>query len=162
MGNIKDALPWYADGLRFECVPGCGRCCHTGEVGPTLVGSDGEHDAVRLAANLECSLPDFVEAFTVESPYRYPDEAGQIRCLKSNHSACIFLGADTTCMVYPARPRQCAAYPFFDSCLRSQAAWYATAEVCPGIGRGRVWTFDEIEAARATVHWEFAAFTLGM
>ena len=168
MGNIKDALPWYADGLRFECQPNCGRCCHTGEVGPTLLGSDGEHDAEKLAKFFGWPLAQFIAEGTVASPYRYPNELGQVRCLPVINGTCVFLGDDDEgvaarkCLVYESRPRQCRAYPWFDSHLATPETWAKAGLLCPGIGKCRVWSFEEIEAARATVHWEFEAFTLGM
>ena len=62
---------------------------------------------------------------------------------KSNYD-CVFW--DNGCAVYQARPLQCRTFPFWDSILVSAAAWKAAAEHCPGIGRGRPRSREEIEA----------------
>jgi hypothetical protein len=64
---------------------------------------------------------------------------------KANYD-CILLDSRGECAVYPVRPTQCRIWPFWPSNLRSPSAWDAARERCPGIGRGRLWTLEEIEA----------------
>jgi Fe-S-cluster containining protein len=46
--------------------------------------------------------------------------------------------------VYEQRPRQCKTWPFWDSNLRTPEKWKETCEVCPGSGRGKLISVDEI------------------
>ena len=49
------------------------------------------------------------------------------------------------CMIYPVRPSQCRMWPFWPSNLANPAAWNETAQKCPGINRGRLYSCEEIE-----------------
>lgn len=70
---------------------------------------------------------------------------------------CIFLTSGKTgcrgCAVYPVRPNQCRTWPFWDSNLSGPDAWNAAAVRCPGINRGRLYSFEEIEAMRKQKQW---------
>ncbi len=57
---------------------------------------------------------------------------------------CIFL-SEAGCSVYDARPEQCRTYPFWASVLEDQESWDAEARSCPGIGKGKSHTQEEIE-----------------
>ena len=48
------------------------------------------------------------------------------------------------CSVYKERPLQCRAFPFWPSILDSKEYWEATAESCPGIGKGNLYSYDKI------------------
>lgn len=58
---------------------------------------------------------------------------------------CIFY-RDGRCMMYPVRPSQCRTFPFWLKNLRSEDAWRETQRTCPGIGKGRRFTREEILA----------------
>lgn len=65
---------------------------------------------------------------------------------------CVFFDNRTRkCQVYAARPRQCRTWPFWDSNLKSQAAWDAMCESCPGAGKGKLHDIDHIETERAKI-----------
>jgi Fe-S-cluster containining protein len=65
---------------------------------------------------------------------------------------CVFFDNGTRkCTVYEYRPRQCRSWPFWDSNLKSPAAWDATCEVCPGSGKGRLYSLGQIEKQRAAI-----------
>jgi len=49
------------------------------------------------------------------------------------------------CMIYPVRPSQCRMWPFWPSNLANPAAWNETAQKCPGINHGRLYSCEEIE-----------------
>jgi Fe-S-cluster containining protein len=49
------------------------------------------------------------------------------------------------CTVYPSRPLQCKTFPFWESVLSSEAAWNGTSETCPGMGKGALYSKDEIQ-----------------
>ena len=62
---------------------------------------------------------------------------------------CVFFDTEKKgCQVYGARPVQCSTWPFWDSNLKSQQAWKATCEECPGSGTGKVYSLEEIEGQR--------------
>jgi Fe-S-cluster containining protein len=133
--------PWYEGGLRFQCT-GCGDCC-TGAPGYVWV-NQAEIDA--LAARLDMSPEEFER--------KYVRDVGVRRTLKERRNYdCVFLDAETRkCTVYEDRPRQCRTWPFWNSNLKSPAAWQRTCEVCPGSGKGRLYSIELIEEQRAVIN----------
>jgi Fe-S-cluster containining protein len=129
--------PWYHEGLRFQCT-GCGDCC-TGGPGYVWV-NQAEIDA--LAIRLGLSVAEFER--------RFVREIGVRRSLKERRNYdCVFLDGETRkCTVYEDRPRQCRTWPFWNSTLRTPETWEHTCEVCPGSGKGRLYSIGEIEAQR--------------
>jgi Fe-S-cluster containining protein len=66
--------------------------------------------------------------------------------------ACVFFDTEARkCTVYEARPRQCRTWPFWDSNVRDEEAWARTCEVCPGSGKGKLYTIEQIDAQRAVI-----------
>lgn len=62
---------------------------------------------------------------------------------------CIMLDPRTRkCNVYQSRPIQCRTWPFWDSTLKKRKDWKETCEVCPGAGKGKLYSFEQIEQAR--------------
>ncbi len=121
---------FFSRGVCFECTQ-CGQCC-TGAPGHVWV-NDEEVD--RLAALLGLARGVFLR--------RYTRLVGRRRSLKERpDGSCVFF--KDRCTVYEARPGQCRTYPFWFENLRSRAAWEQTKEECPGIGRGRRFTKEEI------------------
>lgn len=138
MSNSGDAPKrWYQDGLRFECTQ-CGQCC-SGEPGYVWVDED---EIERLALETGLSVADF------ES--RFIRLVGQDKSLTEySNGDCILLDRTTRkCTVYNARPIQCQTWPFWDSSLKTRADWKATCDVCPGAGKGKLYSISEIESAR--------------
>lgn len=125
--------------LRFECVPGCVACC-TG--GPGYVWLS-EGDADRLAAHLGLSRAELLTRHC-----RFVDTGlGLSPSLNERADfSCTFLGK-SGCEVYAARPAQCRTYPFWESILESRGGWAEEAGFCPGIGKGRAATHEEIGSA---------------
>jgi Fe-S-cluster containining protein len=60
---------------------------------------------------------------------------------------CIFWDREAGCTVYPARPRQCRAWPFWPENLAKPSDWNRVCEVCPGAGHGRLYTLTEIRSS---------------
>lgn len=115
--------PWYKDGLRFTCTQ-CGDCC-TGAPGYVWVN---KQEITALAARFQTTIEDF------ES--RYVRQVGVRKSLvEYDNGDCVFL-KDRKCTVYEDRPRQCRTWPFWDSNVKSEEAWRATCEICPGSGQG--------------------------
>jgi Fe-S-cluster containining protein len=133
-------LPWYRDGLKFQCTQ-CGDCC-TGAPGYVWV-TNQEIAALAAALGLDS---DTFEA-------RYVRQVGARKSLKEfpNGDCVLFDSHTRRCTVYAARPRQCRTWPFWDSNLRTPADWQHTCQVCPGSGHGRLYSLEEIEDLRRVV-----------
>ena len=134
----KSALPWYKEGLNFECTV-CGRCC-TGGSGYVWVSQE-EINNISARMGLTPLMFEQVFVWTVRS---------QKRSLKEYPSGdCVLLSDKTRrCRVYEERPIQCQTWPFWSQNLVSPKTWAATASTCPGCNRGKLYTFDEIEERR--------------
>lgn len=132
--------PWYKDGLRFECTQ-CGDCC-TGAPGFVWVNQE-EIDA--LAAKIGVGVDEFEK--------KYVRKIGIRRSLvEFPNGDCVFFDTEKrNCSVYEARPRQCRTWPWWNSNLQSEKAWKETCEVCPGSGKGKLYSLEHIEAQRAIV-----------
>jgi Fe-S-cluster containining protein len=124
--------PWYHKGLRFECTQ-CGHCC-TGA--PGFVWVDDSEIAALAAFRAES-----VEQVTA----LYTRAVQRKRSLRERANGdCIFYDRQKGCTVYPARPRQCRTWPFWESNLETPAAWKRTCDVCPGSGRGELISAEDI------------------
>ena len=49
------------------------------------------------------------------------------------------------CSVYRARPEQCRTWPFWPENMDEKVWSQEIAEICPGIGKGRLWNVKQIE-----------------
>jgi len=130
LGMRRDAEPWYREGLRFECIR-CGRCCSV----QGIVWISPE-DCRRIAEFLGVSQDLLIREYLLECEYGF-----LIR--ERMDMGCVMLDGDR-CTIYPARPLQCRSYPFWPEILRSRESWLSEASRCPGIDRGRLWSFREI------------------
>jgi Fe-S-cluster containining protein len=57
---------------------------------------------------------------------------------------CVFYNRERGCTIYPVRPRQCQTWPFWESNVRTRAAWERTCQVCPGSGKGELIPVEEV------------------
>lgn len=131
--------PWYRDGLSFQCTQ-CGDCC-TGAPGYVWITND------ELQA-----MADLVGLPAEEFEDKYVRKIGVRKSLvEFPNGDCVFLDENRKCTIYGARPRQCKTWPFWDSNLRSPETWAQTCEVCPGSGKGKLYTLDQIETTRKVV-----------
>jgi Fe-S-cluster containining protein len=129
---------FFDDGLCFECLQ-CGDCC-TGEPG-TIYVSGTEIEAI--AGHLQLTLDEFRTSYL----YPYKDS---FSVMEDHRGHCLFY--DQGCTIYQWRPLQCRTFPFWFSNVRSETRWQRIAGQCPGIGRGRRYTRDEIMTiARSTI-----------
>jgi len=128
---------WYREGLQFECTQ-CGDCC-SGEPGYVWV-DETEIAAMAAEMNLDC------ETFK----HRFVRKVGRDQSLLEYPDGdCILLDPETRkCTVYQSRPIQCRTWPFWSSNLKSKKAWRETCEICPGAGKGRLYSLEQIEIAR--------------
>ena len=128
--------PWYADGLRFSCT-GSGKCCTVhGDYAYVFMTQEEQQ---RIAQGLGLTLRRFRKQHT----YRV---LGQWRSLRFPDGRCTFL-RDRQCSIYETRPQQCRTWPFWEENLDPQVWQDDVALFCPGVGRGRLYTAEEIEAA---------------
>jgi Fe-S-cluster containining protein len=130
--------PWYAEGLRFRCT-GCGDCC-TGAPGYVWVNQ-------QEIANLATAL-GFDDREKFES--KYVRKIGIRKSLvEFPNGDCVFFDSGSRkCAVYAWRPRQCRTWPFWDSNLKSPESWAETCQSCPGSGKGKLYSLDQIEDQR--------------
>lgn len=130
---------FFDQGLRFECQQ-CGQCC-TGDPGTIFVGPDevapiAEYCRISEAGLIADYLYPFKDSYSIRE-----DEKGR----------CLFF--DNGCTIYDVRPLQCRTFPFWFDNLRSPVRWDRIQKQCPGIGRGKRYTKDEIMiSARQTIH----------
>ncbi len=123
---------WYAEGLRFACQR-CGACC-TGEPGYVWVTPP---EAARIAEFLGLSKAEFAS--------KYLRNAGSHASLiELPDGRCIFYSKEG-CKIYAVRPRQCRTFPFWQSVIVSFDTWRGCQRDCPGIGKGRLFSQEEIE-----------------
>lgn len=111
--------------LRFECQPGCTKCCEKqGFVYLT------EEDHLRIAEYLGMT-PD---AFEKQHLFR----TKRLRRLRvPRHAQCEFLTSDG-CRIHQVKPLQCRTFPFWPELIDSRKSWGETGKWCPGIGKGEL------------------------
>ena len=124
---------FYRDGIRFECQ-GEGRCCVSrGKYGYVYLSF---RDRRRLAAHFRISTAEFTA--------RYAELEDGMYQLRYGDKDCPFL-KDNRCAVYKARPWQCRTWPFWPENMES-GVWEKEVQAwCPGAGKGRLYSADEIE-----------------
>ena len=132
------AEPFYKKtGLRFSCRR-CSSCCRYSP-GYVFLSIKDIRDLEEI---LGLSLPELAVRYL-----RVVRIGGFFRVsLKERDNFDCILWEDGGCLVYPKRPFQCRSFPFWSSLLASRDAWEAHARECPGIGSGRRYTCQEIEA----------------
>ncbi|MBA7469289.1 hypothetical protein ES707_04556 [subsurface metagenome] len=142
----KNKSPWYAGGLHFECQR-CGRCCS----GP----SEGYIWVTKPEIEL---IADFLKIPVGQVRHDYLKRVGFRTTIieQPGTKDCISLReveGRKRCMIYPVRPSQCRAWPFWSSNLTNPSAWNKAAQKCSGINHGRLYTYEEIEKIRKTKKW---------
>jgi hypothetical protein len=126
--------PLHKDGLRFECT-GCGACCKT----------HGDYAYVYLTPRNVDEISDYLEMKRIDflNAHCANDEYGNVY-LTMLEGHCNFL-KDDKCQVYPVRPSQCRAWPFWSENLDGETWNGEVQECCPGVNRGRLYTKEEFE-----------------
>ena len=138
--------PWYIGGLHFECQQ-CGNCCAGPGEGFIWITKP---EIELLAEHLGLSVEKLREKYLTRLMTRtsiIEDPASR---------DCIFLSninGIRGCAVYPVRPNQCRTWPFWSSNLTSPSAWNLAALKCPGVNRGKLYTFEEVKKLRKQKKW---------
>jgi Fe-S-cluster containining protein len=125
--------------LAFSCTR-CGACC-TGAPGYVWVSAD---EIQQLAEFRGETIEQFTARFVRQVGDRYS-------LIEKPGGDCIFWDKQAGCTVYPARPRQCRAWPFWPENVATRCAWDRVQEVCPGAGQGRLYSLAEIKSSLATI-----------
>ncbi|MCF0241917.1 MAG: YkgJ family cysteine cluster protein [Treponema sp.] len=130
---------FYKDGLHFECQR-CSYCCgHSpGFVYLSLKDLD------LLCSYFQMERSEFIEKYCRWVNY-YQGKTVLSLQEKKNYD-CILWGEGCTC--YEARPVQCRTYPFWSWMIKDKEMWEECAENCPGMNKGKIWTYEEIELQR--------------
>jgi uncharacterized protein len=124
---------FYKEGIRFQCQ-GHGCCCKTrGRYGYVYLSFN---DRRRLARHFNISLTEFTSIYTrkVDGLYELQYTAKDCPFFKKGR-----------CSVYEARPWQCRTWPFWPENMNEEVWQREIAFSCPGVGKGRLYTSDEIE-----------------
>ncbi len=127
--------PFYSEGLKFECQ-GSGKCCTShGEFGFVYFTLA---DRKRMAKHLKLTTAEFTK--------KYCDKHGPVFHLKEDpkNTDCMFL-KNRQCSVYEGRPTQCRTWPFWPEVMSPKAWKTEVKSFCPGVGKGRVWSAEEIK-----------------
>ncbi|MHC4597632.1 MAG: YkgJ family cysteine cluster protein [Planctomycetota bacterium] len=124
---------WYEDGVRFHCR-GCGECCVDHGAYAYVFLNEGEDKILARALRVP------IERFLVE----YTTDVDGYVALENRGKACVFL-QEGRCAVYRARPLQCRTWPFWPECLEKRIWRSEVAPCCPGIGRGKLHSVEEID-----------------
>jgi Fe-S-cluster containining protein len=120
-------------GIRFECQ-GSGKCCMArGDYGYVYVSLQ---DRRRLAVHLGISTILFTD--------RYTEKTDGLFHLKNPEKDCPFFH-DNRCTVHQSRPRQCRTWPFWPENMKGEVWEREIASYCPGIGKGRLYSAEEIK-----------------
>lgn len=128
------ADPWYQDGLKFTCSE-CGDCC-TGAPGYVWVN---KAEIEQLAELLDIDVEAFEQLYVRSIGIRKS-------LVEFSNGDCVFFDNEARkCSVYETRPRQCRSWPFWKSNLRTPKAWADTCAACPGSGRGKLHSIEQIE-----------------
>lgn len=127
---------FYRNGLHFECQRCSGCCRHD----PGFVYLS-EQDLVRLLDWSAMERDAFISSYCRWVPRG--DGQEYLCLLEKPGYDCILW--DNGCIAYESRPYQCSSYPFWQSLLTDEDWWDANAQDCPGIGKGRLYSREEIE-----------------
>jgi len=129
---------WYAAGLHFDCQA-CGNCCCGPEEGYIWVTKP----EIQLIA-------DFLKISAGQLHKKYLKRVGLRTTIIENpiNKDCIFLktqNGSKLCQIYSVRPNQCRNWPFWTDNLTSPDDWNHAAKRCPGINRGKLYSFEQIQ-----------------
>ncbi|MBN1393224.1 MAG: YkgJ family cysteine cluster protein [Sedimentisphaerales bacterium] len=144
--SLTKKTPWYIAGLHFECQQ-CGGCC------------SGPGEGYIWVAKPEIELlADFLEISIEQLRQKYLKRVGLRTSIieQSTTKDCIFLrkiDGQKKCIIYPVRPGQCRTWPFWSENLSSAGAWNKTAQNCPGINRGKFYSFEQIKKIKEYKDW---------
>lgn len=126
---------FYKNGLKFECQ-GSGKCCTShGEYGFVFLTLE---DRQRIAKHLHIPTRQFTKEYCQKTQGYFHLREDLV------NPDCLFL-VKKRCSIYAARPTQCRTWPFWPEVLNAKTWSKEVASFCPGIGKGKIHSADEIE-----------------
>lgn len=125
---------WYSDGVRFECIR-CGKCCE----------EHGEYTFVYVIKSDIDAISGFLGLTKMQFLAKYCIQKDGLTFLKMEDGRCPF-SEKGKCSAYEVRPAQCSTWPFWMPSLIKETWENDVLPLCPGIGSGKLYTKDEIEA----------------
>ncbi|MGD0785782.1 MAG: YkgJ family cysteine cluster protein [Sedimentisphaerales bacterium] len=129
---------WYIGGLHFECAA-CGNCCSGPDEGVIWISKP---EIKLLAEHLGLSDSELRKKYLRRIGFH-------ISILENPQTKdCVFLrhiNGSKKCTIYNFRPMQCRTWPFWTVNIDSPDDWNRAAMKCPGINKGKFYSFDEIE-----------------
>jgi uncharacterized protein len=132
MSTPKADPKFIEAGIQFECQ-GSGKCCTSrGAYGYVYLTPD---DRKRFAKYFGMTSAAFTR--------KHCKTTGGHVHLNNPDKDCSFLRGKR-CSVYEARPSQCRTWPFWPENLNAKAWNREVKTFCPGVGKGKVWTKEEI------------------
>lgn len=123
-------LPWYKDGLRFECQQ-CGNCCR-GEPGVVWVN---KREIEEISSSLNITKETFARNYL-------RNIQGRFSLLEYANGDCIMY--ENGCKIYSVRPCQCRTFPFWTTNLKNRSEWEKLKTNCPGVDKGRLHSLKNI------------------
>ena len=124
---------FWENGIRFECQ-GTGRCCT----------SRGSYGYVYFTLSDRRRLAKYLGISTISFTKKYCKKTDGYFHLRDYEGPCEFLKGKA-CSVYEGRPTQCRTWPFWPENMNAQTWNCEIKSFCPGIGKGRLYTKDEIK-----------------
>ena len=122
-------------GISFKCQ-GSGNCCVSrGSYGFVYLT---KKDINKLSKHFNSDSLKFKKKYCSKT-----DGFTHLKELKKNNGKCIFL-KDKKCTVYKSRPIQCRTWPFWKENLKTKKWTKQIALFCPGIGKGKFYTHNQI------------------
>jgi len=176
-----NSIPWYVGGLHFECMQ-CGGCCSgpgEGYIWVTKPEIKLIADFLKITigqlrreylrrVGMRTTIieqPNTKDCIFLNTPLSLRGAKRRSNLIHSQARDCPGLfqrprnDIDASsigyrvCMIYRVRPSQCRTWPFWPENLTNPNAWNKAAQKCPGINRGRLYSFEEIEKIRKKKKW---------
>lgn len=137
---------WYIGGLHFECLE-CGHCCSGPDEGYIWITKpEIELVAKHLKMPVDTVCQTYLKRIGLHTTIAEQPKSKDCVFLKS-------VDGKKICSVYPVRPNQCRTWPFWSGNLLSPNIWNIAAMKCPGVNRGRLYSFEKIEEIRKQKKW---------
>jgi len=121
--------------LRFECQA-CGKCCTTWYGDVFLHDEDIPRISEKLGMDEEAFKKRYVTC----------DSRGKTIVKLLPNGYCPFYR--NGCTIHAFKPLTCLSWPFWDYVTDSERGWNRAGKLCPGVGKGRVYSPEEVALLR--------------
>ena len=117
--------PWWINGVNFTCACS-GNCCKT----------NGEFAYVYFTTSEVQKAAKYLDISVREFKRLYITTEDGLMHVKDPKRDCVFLDKGK-CSIYPARPQQCATWPFWPENMSSKEQWKKEVlPICKGARNG--------------------------